>query len=88
MLSMLRRKVPWILVFEAARMAHGHLMEVTSPQDRALLGDMVRRTHGDPRRLSARDKDELRRIGGKLELFGFARSAGPRLIIGGKMKRR
>lgn len=88
MLSTLRRRVPWLLLFEAARLAHGHLMEVTSPQDRRLLADIVRRTHGDPRRLSARDKDELKRIAGKLELFSFAKSAGPRLVIGGRLRRR
>lgn len=87
MLSKLRRRVPWLMVFEAARLAHGHLMEVTSPQDRALLSEMVRRTHGNPRALTTRDKAELKRIGAKLELFGFARSAGPRLLLGRKRKR-
>jgi uncharacterized protein YbjT (DUF2867 family) len=88
MLSMIKRRVPWLMVFEAARMAHGHLMEVTSPQDRAQLADMVRRTKGKPQALTAQDKAELRRMGGQLELLGFLKSAGPRLIIGRKLKRR
>lgn len=83
----LRRKVPWLLVFEAARMAHGHLMEVTSPQDRSRLTEMVRRTKGRPQRLTERDKAELRRIGSQLELGGFLRSAGPRMLLGGKRRR-
>lgn len=87
MLSSLRRKVPWLLLFEAARLAHGHLMEVTSPQDRAVLAAIVRRTHGNPRSLTASDKADLQRIASKLELFGFVKSAGPRLVLGRKPKR-
>lgn len=87
MLRSVRRRVPWLLLFEAARLAHGHLMEVTSPEDRATLAAMVRRTHGNPRALTDRDKADLKRIGSKLELFGFVRSAGPRLFMGRKLRR-
>ncbi len=80
----MRRKVPWLLLFEAARLAHGHLMEVTSPADRGKIAEMVRRTKGRPQRLTDRDRAELKRIGGKLELGSFLRSAGPRMLVGGK----
>lgn len=89
MLGTIRRKVPWLMVFEAARMAHGHLMEVTSPQDRAAVAAMVRRTKGRPQALTEREKGELKRIGGQLDLFRFVRSAGPRMVLGrGPKKRR
>ena len=80
----IRRKVPWLLLFEAARLAHGHLMEVTSPEDRARLSEIVRRTKGRPQRLTAADKADLKRIGGKLDLGMFLRSAGPRMLLGSR----
>jgi hypothetical protein len=78
----LRRRIPWLLVFEGARMAHGHLMSVTSPQDRHKLTEMLRRTKGDFRHLTDRDKADLKRIGAQLDLGGFVREAGPRMVFG------
>jgi hypothetical protein len=83
----LRRRVPWLLVFEAARMAHGHVMEVTSPEDRHRITEILRRTKGDVRHLTDRDKADLKRIGGRLELGRFVRQAGPRMVFGARRRR-
>jgi hypothetical protein len=80
--SSLRRKVSWLLLFEVARMGYGHLQEVTSPEDRRRVMEIVRRSKGRPQNPTARDKDELRRIGGQLELVRFLRAAGPRALFG------
>ncbi|UGS37554.1 hypothetical protein [Capillimicrobium parvum] len=78
----LRRKVSWLLLFEVARMGYGHLTEVTSPEDRRRVVDIVRRSKGRPQNITAGDKDELRRIAGQLELGRFLRAAGPRMMFG------
>jgi len=79
----LRRKVSWLLLFEAARLGFGHLQEVTSPDDRRRVMDIVRRSKGRPQNLSARDRRELRRIAGQLELGRFLRTAAPQMVFGG-----
>ena len=78
----LRRKVSWLLLFEVARLGYSHLQEVTSPEDRRRVMEIVRGSKGRPQNVSASDKDELRRIAGQLELGRFLRSAAPRALFG------
>jgi hypothetical protein len=78
----LRRKVSWLLLFEVARMGYGHLQDVTSPDDRRRVLEIVRRSKGRPQNLAPADRDELRRISGQLELGRFLTSAGPRALFG------
>jgi FixJ family two-component response regulator len=75
-LSSLKR-VPWLLVFELARMTHGHLMDRTSPADRRRVMDLVKATHGDPRKLTQRERDELRAIARKLDVKQLAAALSP-----------
>jgi hypothetical protein len=74
------KKVPWLLVFELARMTHGHVMDRTSPGDRRKVMDAVRRSHGDPRKLTKRDRDELRAIAEKLDIKQLAGALSPSLM--------
>jgi hypothetical protein len=74
------KKVPWLLVFELARMTHGHVMDRTSPADRRKVMDAVRRSHGDPRKLTKRDRDELRAIAEKLDIKQLAGALSPSLM--------
>jgi hypothetical protein len=87
-LSTLRRRVPWLMVFELVRLTHGHVMEHTSPDDRRRALAIVRDTKGDPRKVSAADRDELRRIAAELDLKDLARSAGPALLFSRVRRRR
>jgi hypothetical protein len=74
------KKVPWLLVFELARMTHGHVMDRTSPADRRRVMDAVRRSHGDPRKLTKRDRDELRAIAQKIDVKQLAGALSPSLM--------
>ncbi len=84
-LSSLRR-VRWLLLFELARMTHGHIMEVTSPADRRRVMEIVKASKGDPRKISARDRDDLKRIAGQLHLGQLAMGLGPSLLGRGKRR--
>ncbi|MBX5440460.1 MAG: hypothetical protein IRZ32_02915 [Solirubrobacteraceae bacterium] len=71
------RKVPWLLLFEAARVTHGHVMERTSPADRRRVMQLVRRTRGNPLALTARERRELKAIAAKLDLAQLAAALSP-----------
>jgi len=79
-LSRLRgmRMATWLLLFEAARATHGHVMHVTSAADRRFLNDVVRRTKGRPNKLTERDKAELKRISAQLKPLDLVRDIAMR----------
>ena len=79
------RAVPWLLVFEAARTARSHFNEVTTPADRRRVSEILRTSKGDPRHVTPRERDELRRIATRLELGRLARDLVP---IGARHRRR
>jgi hypothetical protein len=81
-LSAVRAKVPWLMLFEVARMTHGHVMDATSPADRRRVVEVLKRSHGDPRKLSASEKADLKRIAGKLDLKTVALGVAPRALRG------
>jgi len=68
------------LVFELARRGHGHIMDRTSPADRRRVMDLVRRSKGDPRKLSARERDELRAIAQKVDAKQLAAALSPAMM--------
>ena len=74
------KKVPWLLVFELARLTHGHIMDHTSPADRRKVMDAVRRSKGDPRKLTKRDRDELRAVAEKLDVKRLAAALSPAMM--------
>ena len=74
------KKVPWLLVFELARLTHGHVMDRTSPADRRRVMDLVRTSHGDPRKLSKRERDELRAIAQKVDVKHLAAALSPAMM--------
>src|SRR3954464_4308793 len=81
-LSAVRTKVPWLMLFELARMAHGHVMEATSATDRKRVVAIVKRSHGDWRRLTVAEKADLKRIAGKIDLKQVALGVAPRALRG------
>jgi hypothetical protein len=76
MFRMARRKVPWILVFEAALMMHRR-WRTLSPSDRARLADLTRKSQGSPLRLTREERADFRRIAGNLDLIGLMREMAP-----------
>jgi hypothetical protein len=80
------RRIPWLLVFELARLTHGHVMDATSPAERRRVMEIVRRSKGDPRKISERDKADLKRIAAKLDLKTLVAGAAPRVVARSKRR--
>ena len=76
MLRMARRRVPWILAFEAAMMLRKRWRNL-SPPDRARLAELTRKSQGRPLRLTREERTEFRRIAGDLDLIGMVREMAP-----------
>jgi hypothetical protein len=72
----LRRKIPWVLVFEATMMARERWKRLPAT-DRTRLTELARKSHGNPRALSRDERAEFRRIARGLDLFGLARDFVP-----------
>ena len=64
---MLRRFGPWLILFEVLRAGRDH-WDKLDPDDRARVTALMRRTRGNPRNLTAADRDELRDLGRRLRL--------------------
>lgn len=71
------RALPWLALLEVARTGKQHLDRHLSAADRRRVADIARRSKGDPRRLSDREKSDLRRIARDLDLAAFARDLAP-----------
>jgi hypothetical protein len=59
------RSLPWLLVLRAAQLVWTQLRDDLSPDDRRRLGRLLRTP---PHRLTARERDEIRTIVGKVDL--------------------
>jgi hypothetical protein len=76
MFKMVRRKVPWLLVFEAAMMLHRRWR--TLPRDERLrLGALARKSKGNPLNLTRDERSEFRRIASHIDTHGLARELMP-----------
>ncbi len=64
------RTVPWLLLLRGAQLVWAHLQDDLSAQDRARLARLVRTP---PHRLTPAERNELRRIVGKVDLSGLGR---------------
>lgn len=71
------RTLPWIALLDIARTTKSHLDEHLSAGDRKKVTAIARKTKGDVRKLSERDKAELKRIARELNLALLARSVVP-----------
>ena len=81
---MLRRKIPWIAVFEAAMLMRNRWRRLP-PDERARLSALARKSQGRPMRLTREERAEFRRIASGLDLFGMARELAP---MGRRMRNR
>ena len=84
MLRSARRKIPWILVFEAAMLMRHRWRELPR-HERARLGELARRSRGTPLNLTREERADFRRIASGLDLFGMARELTP---MGRRFRRR
>ena len=80
----LRRRIPWLLVFEAAMMARERWKRLPAA-DRRRLGELAKKSRGRPLSLNREERAEFRRIAGGLDLPGMARDFVP---LGRRLGRR
>ena len=84
---MLRRLVPWLILFEVLRASRDH-WDRLDPDDRARASALMRRTRGNPRNLTDADRRELRDLARRLRLGRLGLSLGSAAIIGRRRHRR
>jgi len=80
---LLRRLAPWLIAFEVLRAGRDH-WDKLDPADRARVGALMRRTHGNPRNLTAEDRRELTQLARSMRLGSLTAS----LIAAGVAGRR
>jgi hypothetical protein len=72
----MRRKIPWMLAFEAALLMREHWRRLP-PHDRARMADLARRSGGHWGRLTPEERADFRRIARDLEPMGLVRAMMP-----------
>ncbi len=83
----LRRLAPWLIVFEVLRAGREH-WDRLDPADRAEVSDLMRRSHGNPRNLTAADRKALRALGRRLRLGRLGVSLAAAAVAGRRRHRR
>jgi hypothetical protein len=81
------RAVPWLLLFEVARGVRSHVMDTLSPAERRRVAEILRTSRGNPASISPRERAELKRLAGKLDLRRMAQDLAPR-VVGAQRRRR
>jgi hypothetical protein len=81
---MLRRRIPWLVVFEAAMMARERWRRLPA-KDRARLNELARKSRGRPMSLTRDERAEFRRIAAGLDFPGMVRDFVP---LGRRLGRR
>ena len=84
---MLRRLVPWLILFEVLRAGRDH-WDRLDPDDRARVSALMRRTRGNPRNLTAADREELRDLGLRMRPLRLGLSLGSAALLGRRRHRR
>jgi hypothetical protein len=80
------RGFSWLAVFDAARTTWSHFSDNVSERDRRRVTAILKRTKGDPRKLTIKEKADLRAIGRRLNLARLGRDLVP--FAGSVRKRR
>ena len=70
------RAVPWMLTLQAMIVANEHWRRL-SERERARSLQLLRDSHGWPGNLTAKEREELRRLVAKLDLPGVGRDLLP-----------
>jgi phytoene/squalene synthetase len=84
---MLRRLAPWLIAFEILRAGRDHWDQL-DPGDRARVSALMRRTHGNPRNLTADDRRELTHLARQMRLGTLAASLVAAGVAGRRRHRR
>jgi len=70
------KAVPWAVLLQAGAAAHRRWRELEE-SDRRRLSELVRKSRGRPGNLSARERADIRRLVGKLDVAGIGREVLP-----------
>jgi len=74
------RALPWLLLFEALRTVHSHVMDDLSPRERRRVTEILRASHGNPMNVSPAQREELRAIAAKFDVKGLGRDLMPHAV--------
>jgi hypothetical protein len=80
------RALPWALALQVLVVV-GRRLGSLSSRDRSRLLELLRQSRGWPGRLGDRDRAELRKLVGKLDMRSMARELGPLARKGSRRKR-
>ena len=83
---MLTRRIPFMIALELLMAGREH-WNMLDPRDRRRATELLRKSHGDPRRLSPQERREVRELARRLELGRLARSMAP-IAWRGRRRRR
>jgi hypothetical protein len=81
-----RRFVPWLILFEMLKAGRAHWDQL-DPADRAEVADLMRRTHGNPRRLTAADRAQLSALARRVHLVRLGASLATAAVVGRRRHR-
>ena len=82
------RAIPWLLLFEVARGVHSHVMDTLSPAERRRVSEILRKSKGNPANVTPREREELKRLAGKLDFKRLGTNLVPRIVAGQRRKHR
>ena len=71
------RALPWLALLDVARTTKAHLDEHLSEKDRKRVATIAKRTKGDVRKLTEREKADLKQIARDLNIALLARNLVP-----------
>jgi hypothetical protein len=83
----LRRLAPWLILFELLRTGRAH-WDTLDPADRRQVTDLMKRSKGDPRRLTAADRAELGALAKRMRLGRLTVSMAGAAIVGRRRARK
>jgi hypothetical protein len=84
---LLRRLAPWLILFEMLKAGRAHWDRLDA-DDRAEVTDIMRRSHGNPRRLTAADRARLTALARRLPLVRLGGSLAAAAVVGRRRHRR
>jgi hypothetical protein len=84
---LVKKFIPWLILFEMLKAGRAHWDQL-DPTDRAEVTDLMRRSHGNPRRLTAADRAQLTSLARRLHLMRLGASLTTAAVIGRRRRGR
>jgi hypothetical protein len=81
------RPIPWLMAIQVALIANEHVTEQLSAPERARLRRLLLKSKGLPGNLTPKERAEVKRLVGKLDVPGVGRKLVP-FAIGARKRRR